>query len=161
MNYFSHVNTVIEIKTSYRKLCSIHHPDKGGDTGIMQEINAQYHEALQNVDGQVTTGSDNHEHTYHYDHKVEEDIINKINELLALNMLEAEIALIGTWIWITGQTKQYKDLLKTAHCKWHSKRKCWFFSTQTKTRYNKKASLNDLAGSYGYTSFNERQKALN
>ena len=161
MIYFNNINTVAEIKKCYRKLCSIHHPDKGGEVGNMQEVNAQYHEALQNIDGQITEDNKGNKYTYTYKHDIEEEIINKINELLALRLTGAEIALIGTWIWITGQTKQYKELLKEANCKWHSKRKCWFFSTQKKTRWNKNASLDDLANSYGYESFNNKQKAIN
>ena len=29
-----------EIKKAYRKLVKIHHPDKGGDTAVMVEINS-------------------------------------------------------------------------------------------------------------------------
>ena len=154
MDYFTGLNAVTDIKAAYRKLASKNHPDKGGVTAIMQEINAQYHEALQNIDGTVTKGTDGKNHTYSYNHTIEEELIDKINELLALNLSEIVIALIGTWIWITGETKQHKELLKTAKCKWHGKRKCWFLSTQKKTRYNNKASLSDLASSYGYKTFN-------
>lgn len=153
---FESLNTVIEIKKEYRKLCSIHHPDKGGDTAMMQEVNAQYHEALQNIDGSITKDKDGNSHTYTYQHDIEEEIINKINELLALNLTNIEIALIGTWIWVTGETKACKEQLKAAKCKWHSKRKCWFFSTQKKSRYNSKASLNDIANTYGYSTFGKQ-----
>jgi len=45
MKYFT-VDTVAEIKKAYRKLCSLHHPDKGGRVETMQDINAQYHAKL-------------------------------------------------------------------------------------------------------------------
>lgn len=161
MNYFEGFTTVAEIKKQYRKLCSIHHPDKGGNTETMQELNIQYKAALASADGQVSEGADGKEHTYRYNEATEQEIIDKINELLALNLSDVEIALIGTWIWITGNTKPVKDLLKQAKCKWHSKRKCWFFSTQKKTRYNKRASLSDLAETYGCSVFTESKKQLN
>lgn len=31
-----------ELKAKYRRLASIHHPDRGGDLSIMQKINKQY-----------------------------------------------------------------------------------------------------------------------
>lgn len=158
--YFENLNTVTEIKKAYRILASANHPDKGGNTATMQEINAQYHEALQNIDGTVTKDKTGKSHTYHYNHATEEEIADKINELLALNLTGIEIALIGTWIWITGDTKPVKEELKGAKCKWHSKRKCWFFSTQKKRRYNSKASLNDLAESYGSKVFTKTQKGI-
>ena len=151
--YFINLLTVTEIKNHYRRLCSIYHPDKGGDVETMKEINVQYKQALKACDGTTTQGTDNKEHTYHYNDDIEQAIIDKINELLSVNMHDVEIALIGTWIWITGETKQYKETLKETKCKWHSQRKCWFFSTQKKSRYNSKASLSDLANSYGYHTF--------
>lgn len=152
--------TVADIKKEYRRLCNIHHPDKGGETAMMQEVNAQYHEALQNIDGAVTQDKNGTKHTYTYKFDVEEAIIDKIDELLSLNLTGIEISLIGTWIWITGETKVYKEQLKAAKCKWHAKRKCWFFSLQSKTRYNSKASLDDLASTYGYSTFNRKTNAI-
>ncbi len=161
MKYFTNCDTVTEIKKQYRKLCSIHHPDKGGDTETMKDINLEYKTALKNLDGKVEEGTDGKEHTYRYNEATEQAIIDKINELLALDLTGVEIALIGTWIWITGNTKPVKTALKNAKCKWHGKRKCWFFNVGAKSKYNSKASLTDLAESYGYKSFNTSgQKAI-
>ncbi len=157
MQYFNNEQSVAEIKKAYRRLANIHHPDKGGDTAAMQELNAQYHEALQNIHGSITKDSEGQEHTYYYDHGTEEAIINKIDELMALRLSDIEIALIGTWIWITGETKQHKEALKAAKCKWHGKRKCWFFTTR-KGKWNSKASLSDLASTYGYSTFEGRRQ---
>src|SRR5215207_7797316 len=40
--YFSDCTTQGEAKTKYRELVKQHHPDAGGDTATMQEINAEY-----------------------------------------------------------------------------------------------------------------------
>lgn len=42
MTYFDHCQTIEEIKVEYKRLASIHHPDKGGKLEIMQEINIEY-----------------------------------------------------------------------------------------------------------------------
>lgn len=42
MDYFSNIGTKEERKKLYYSLSKIHHPDKGGDLKIMQEINRQY-----------------------------------------------------------------------------------------------------------------------
>lgn len=42
MTYFDHCKTIEEIKLEYKRLASIHHPDKGGTLEIMQEINVEY-----------------------------------------------------------------------------------------------------------------------
>ena len=42
MTYFSDIKSKNELKTTYRKLSIINHPDKGGTVEIMQNINYEY-----------------------------------------------------------------------------------------------------------------------
>ena len=39
--------SLTELKKQYRKLCLLHHPDKGGDKEVFQEINLEYRQALE------------------------------------------------------------------------------------------------------------------
>ncbi len=55
MNYFSDCNSPDEIRTKYRNLVKKHHPDLGGDTKTMQEINTAYEIALKRMDGRKFT----------------------------------------------------------------------------------------------------------
>lgn len=45
--------------------------------------------------------------------------------LMGLKGLEIEIC--GNWLWIGGETKENKDALKGAGCKWASKKKLWYW----------------------------------
>ena len=40
--YFDHLNTLAAIKAEYKALVKANHPDIGGDTATMQDINGQY-----------------------------------------------------------------------------------------------------------------------
>jgi len=42
MKYFAEVHTLDELKKKFRRLAMLNHPDVGGDTATMQEINAEY-----------------------------------------------------------------------------------------------------------------------
>lgn len=42
MKYFNNITSFAELKKQYRTLAIQNHPDKGGDTKTMQEINAEY-----------------------------------------------------------------------------------------------------------------------
>ena len=43
--YFDHLHTLAAIKAEYKQLVKLNHPDVGGDTATMQDINGQYAEA--------------------------------------------------------------------------------------------------------------------
>jgi hypothetical protein len=148
--------TVEEIKVNYKKLAMKHHPDLGGDLETMKLLNNAYETALKNCDGQ-TTKDDQGEHTYKYNQEIEKALMDKIMELLSLNLQGIEIDLIGTWIWITGDTKPVKDQLKEAECKWHGKRGCWYFKIGNYYRRSSE-SLETLAEKYGCTNANKFNK---
>ena len=42
MKYFANCTTLDALKHEYRRLCMIHHPDRGGDTATMAAINDEY-----------------------------------------------------------------------------------------------------------------------
>lgn len=42
MKYFTNCHTLDELKKEYRRLAMANHPDRGGDTAVMQAINAEY-----------------------------------------------------------------------------------------------------------------------
>ena len=155
MNYFRDCKSVQEIKKLYRQLALANHPDKGGSVAVMQTINAQYTLALKKFDG-----STQDDYTYHYNEQTESAIMEKISEII-FKKLDVEISLIGNWIWITGETKQYRQELKKLDCKWHSKRLCWYWHNQTKRyRSSSKVSLDELAEKYGYKNFSNKKYSV-
>ena len=158
--YFNHCTTPEEVKSLYRSLAFQHHPDHGGDTRTMQDINAAYHEALQRLNGHTHTDGEK-EFTYRYEYEREQAIIEKINELLKLKMDDVEIWLIGLWVWIVGDTRPHKEALKALKCTWHSKRKCWYWKPYDERAFYSRQSLGALASLYGATRFmDEAEKAI-
>lgn len=159
--YFQSCETVAAVKSLFRKLAMQHHPDRGGDTRTMQDIVAEYHQALQRKDGEVTFGADNREHKYTYRKSTENAVLNKVMELLGLRLPGVSVDVIGTWIWVTGDTKPNKDKLKDAKLRWHSKRQCWYWKPYpTRHRYASKYSLSDLAMIYGHKHFEQNEQAV-
>lgn len=149
INYFLNTRTVEEIKNLYRTLAMQHHPDRGGDAEVMKEINNQYHQALKACEGQKSGES---EKPYQYRADFENEIMEKLLELLKLRSLE--IALIGFWIWVSGDTKSNKEALKAAGLIWHKERQQWYYKPKDwKNSKRSKGSLEELAKKYGYKGF--------
>ena len=44
---------------------------------------------------------------------------------LLMKLEGIEVELCGSWLWIGGNTKEHKDALKAAGCRWCSKKKLW------------------------------------
>lgn len=161
MNYFNDCNTVADAKKLYKELAMKHHPDLGGDTATMQEINRQYEQMLKHLDGETTTDSEGNPHTYRYNHETESKLMVVIDELLSLQMSNVDLYLVGLWLWIDGETKPYKDSLKELNCKYHGKRQCWYFAT-TPSRYRKSSGkgIDDIAETYGATKIKTKTRKV-
>ena len=147
-NYFTAVSNVAEIKALYRKLAMANHPDTGGSEETMKDLNTQYHAALKGEHGKDFEGRQ-----YKYNSATEQELMDIISKLAKLEGLD--IALIGYWIWVQGDTKPHRAELKASGLKWHSKRLCWYYKPAgfRRTRPNSKADLSELEGKYGYRNF--------
>jgi hypothetical protein len=157
MKYFNECISVEEVKYLYRKLCMKYHPDRpDGDLLLMQSINVEYQDVLKTMNGQQTTGSDGQTFTYRYRNDIESSVIEMLDILLSLKMQDVDIHLIGTWLWLQGNTKAFKEDLKTLGCRWHRLRKCWFWHSPEHRSYQSKDNLTALAEKYGVKMFNHQ-----
>lgn len=152
-NYFADVAGVEQIKARYRELAFEYHPDRGGDTETMKIINCQYHERLKGCDSSTTRGSDGESHTYYYHQEREAAVAEKLAEIIARNLPDIRIMLVGTWLWVDGNTKPVKNQLKELGLKWHSKREKWYWNTGGYRRGNSNADFGEIAAKYGYEEF--------
>lgn len=119
----------------------------------MQEVNAQYLEALKALHGTKTFTAENKEYEYKYNANLEKEIIEKLQAILAIEMTGVDVLLIGTWIWVVGATKEYKDTIKTLGFKWHREKTCWFYHVGKWRGKGSKKSLEDIADTYGYKKY--------
>ena len=146
MKYFQDCTTIEEVKNRYRKLAFQHHPDLGGSTATMQEINNEYEKAIQ----QAKTGKKASTDEWIKEQEMASDYRQVIDELIKMKGIEIELC--GLWLWITGETKQHKDQLKAAGCKYAAKKKCWYWKPEN-LKYRKKRkgelSMNEIRNHFG------------
>jgi len=130
-----------ELKKVYKKLAKKYHPDIGGNEEDFKKLNSSYQNLL----------SKNQ-----FDFKIDIEIENVISEVLHFDLL---IEIVGSWIWISGDTKPHKEELKKANFKWHSKRKKWYWTNQEKGRAtHSKEDFETIKNKYGSTVVKSNQK---
>jgi len=130
-----------------------HHPDRGGNTRTMQDINGEYLALLKRLDGYVSTDEVGKEHKYYYNPAREQSVMDKVAELIRLRLPDdVSIWIVGVWIWVRGNTKPVKGKIKSIEgMKWHSKRLCWYWKPYKGKTYFSGASFHSLASAYGAT----------
>ncbi|MEV4850476.1 J domain-containing protein [Acinetobacter lwoffii] len=133
MKHFSSVTSLDELKRQYKKLAFKNHPDRGGKTEVMQEINNEYEQLLNRIINEASKDqyqdssengrgfwSSRSEHS-----EVEKKVKQAIDAIINLDGLDIEI--IGVWVWVSGDTKQHKDKLKEAGYVWNRVQCKWVF----------------------------------
>lgn len=155
MIYFNECSTIEEVKAKYKTLAKEHHPDRGGNTAIMQAINGEYAYAIAALaNGQNFTKEE--VNNIIFDNERYRAAIEAIISLPGLF-----IELVGSWIWVTGDTKPVKKILNDAGYLWAPKKLAWFFRTSEHKMSFKRheSSLDDIRYKYGSQTVNGNYKA--
>jgi len=128
------IKGINEAKKTYKELAKRLHPDVGGSTEAFKLLNSVYSHILENG---ITFANDSE-----FDIELEK-IISKI-----LHYENIVIEVVGSWIWLQGDTKPIKDTLKELGFKWASKKKQWYYG-EMKGRNPKQKSMEDIKAKYG------------
>ncbi len=160
MKYFTNCKTAEELKKEYRTLAKKLHPDLGGDTEefkIMQNEFEAMWERLKNVH----TNSKGETYTKETT-ETPKEFIHIIDVLTKLNGIEVEIC--GSWIWVSGNTKEHKEVLKSLKFRYANKKQAWYFHTEPYKKKSKREltldEIRDMFGSQKYNAKDEKELAL-
>ena len=146
MRYFTNCKTLEQLKAEYKKLALKNHPDCGGDEEVMKAINKEYDEVFPRLKN-VHTNKDGKTYTKE-NNETPDEFKDIITALMRMQGGTAEI--IGLFIWVSGNTKPYKEQLKALGFKWHSKKACWYKAPAGYVKYNKKQySMDEVRDMYG------------
>lgn len=146
-NYFENVTTAEELKRRFHELAKALHPDCGGDPEAFKEMKAQFdklsHSNIWNThktaEGKTYTKENS---------TTPEQFTEIIEKLRGLENITIEI--LGSWIWVTGDTRNYKEILKGLGFLFSSKKAAWYFNGETKKRRtHSKMNYSDLQKHWG------------
>ena len=146
-NYFKNVTTAEELKKEFHRLCKAMHPDNGGDPEAFKAMKAEYEAAAAKVwtTHKTATGK-----TYTKEQtQTPQQFADMIEKLRAFENITIEI--LGSWIWVTGDTKAIKEQLKELHFFFSSKKKAWYFNGDEKKSHSRGhfSDYNDLVNHWG------------
>lgn len=144
MRYFTGIQTLTELKVLYKKLAFVHHPDRGGNLETMKHINNEYDQLFNTLKAAYNDTQPEDRQMHEVPEQYREVILN------VMDLEGVEIELIGSWIWVSGNTKEYKDVFKANGFKWASKKIMWYWRPEEYKSYSRKTkSINDIRNKYG------------
>lgn len=148
--YFDHCESLDEAKKEYKRLALKLHPDRGGDTAAFQEMQNQFEN--------FRPASGKQKYKTEFDDWAPRDFMNIIEALMKIPGLTFDV--VGSWIWITGDTRPVKDQIKeidtgeTYKRGWSKTKTKWYFSPKGYRKRSKKdLSYDQITAFYGSQSF--------
>ena len=144
MKWFNGCQTIADVKSVYKKLAKQYHPDLGGDTVTMQEINKEYAFAS----AKAIQGANLSDEEAENEILSSESYRNAIELIIHLDGIIIE--LVGYWIWVTGNTYVVRTALKEAGFLFAPKKLAWYFRTEEyKVSRSSGKSLDEIKIKYG------------
>lgn len=160
ITFLKNCTTIEELKKLYKKMAFQLHPDiTGGSSENMKQLNNEYdhlYPIIGKQNGKTYRPSSVKENNYNsYDDEFK-DIIEK---LIHLHMENVTIEVCGWFIYLTGNTKPYKDKLGKNGLKlWYSPQKGWYYKPSWyKGSRHPVWSMEKIRNVYGSNVVNNRQ----
>ena len=143
-----------QIKQAYRKACAKYHPDKNpSGLEMMKAVNVAYSYLIEiSYDGSVKP-FEGEECNVNYG----DSLFDAINAVIDLPGIIIEVC--GSWVWISGNTKEYKDRIKEAGYKWASKKFMWYFRPADYKSHNRGSwDMDKIRENYGSSKVQTKEK---
>lgn len=166
-HYFKDCQSLEEAKSLYRRLARTNHPDHGGDTAIMQAINAEYarfqseftyrsertRQQQAHAEGKKTSAD------YHNLDEVAEVLRVKIEAALNMGL---DVELCGLWVWASGNTKPHKEELKALEFRWSPDKAAWYFAGVPSFNRNRHTmdEIRQMHGSQRFTRTEQEKETI-
>lgn len=140
---FQGVEGINEAKKIYKTLAKKLHPNIGGSEEEFKLLNEIYNHLI--------------EHKIYFSNSSKIDIeLEKIISLI-LHFENINIELIGSWVWVSGDTREIKEKLKEIGFKWASKKKMWYYGEMKAKNPNPK-SMEEIKAKYGSETLKSDEK---
>jgi uncharacterized protein involved in tellurium resistance len=124
--WFNNCKSEGEVKAEYKNLFCKHKADKE----LMLQINAAYKTAIDTISNNLP---------------------NELKEaaIFAKSLDGLRLELVGSWLWVYGETKKHKEALKNYGFKFSFKHQAWRFTTDPYFRGKETLTDEQIKNKYG------------
>lgn len=160
---FEKITNFADLRKAYREAARKAHPDMGGSTEEMQKVNADFEAATKRIErtgerfdsntnstaNAAQTGAENAQNaskTTAADMAKYAEILQKL-----AGLDDIEIELVGSWLWVSGNTYARREQIKAAGLWWSSKHKAWYWHAPEDKcrRASKSDTFEDIKARHG------------
>jgi len=147
-------NNLEDLKKAYRAMCKQYHPDINPDGAeLMKTINFAYELLSRNI------GKWSFQTTYSKTSILDslQELFNKIKHCQRI-----KVEVCGSWLWVTGNTREYKDLFKSLKMRWSNNKKSWYWHPEDYRKLGKRVfDLDEIRNMFGSVELEtERLQAI-
>lgn len=148
-NYFKDsYNDLNDLKADYKVLAKKHHPDIGGDLETMKAINNEYERLLKDYNNGFHSTDEKEIYRHGQEMAAAENLIRIIGALIKYHGVTVELC--GSWVWVSGATKEIKETLKENGFRWASAKKMWYWRPDDyKAGKHKTWDMNEIRMKHG------------
>jgi len=140
--FFSSCKTIQELKTTFREL------------ETMKSLNLEYEKAFEYI---KTHPINDQEKKSSFYANVNDGFRETLEKIIFIPEIFIEIC--GSWIWVNGETKAVKHLLKEAGLWYAANKKAWYFKpADYKAKKHKAFSMEDIRGKYGSETVEKKER---
>lgn len=144
--YFKSCKCIEDVKEEFKRLAKELHPDNGGDAEQFKIMMNDYTVAF-NILKSVHRTETGETYTKETE-ETPEEFAEVIQSIIHLSGITIEI--IGSWVWVTGNTYPYREILKENHFFWSKAKKAWYYTgTEEKSRRRGRYTMEQVRSRYG------------
>lgn len=161
--YFNNCFTAEDVKSTFKDLAKKLHPDNGGNAEDFKNMMAEYTDAWRRYKNiHKTAEGETYENTNSETAATEEDGIIYSDIILACMAFEdVMIEVIGSWIWLSGNTKIYSADIKELGFFWSKNKKAWYYNGRKKKSHRRgRYTMDQLRGMWETEEIKSRRQRL-